>query len=183
VPLDPRAYPSEQLDGRATPWPPWICRGPNGGGHIKADFGAIDVHVERPPPKRDEVSWTCEFGVFIVSRAWLNLFDDLIDQNDNFVGDLLVDGAKLESWATIHGRLAPALASHGGSTRHCPNCGNVSTIIRGRAFFEDPAVIGKSLIANWNGIFIREDIVAERNIRPPKGAFKPSLVLFQNAAE
>jgi hypothetical protein len=92
-------------------------------------------------------------------------------------------GVKSADWATVHGQSNPALSSRGGAARTCPTCGNVATDIHGHAFFADPAAVGLSLIVNWNGIFVREDIVIDRNLRTPAGAFKPSLVHFEGATE
>lgn len=182
APLDRKIYPSVIYDGYPKPWPDWVCGGPSTGGHINASLAAIDAHVEKPPNRRDEVGWTCDFGVFLVAKAWFAAIEDLVDRESVFVGDVLLDGVKLNTWATVHGRLNPALSSRAGSTRHCPNCGNVATVIHGRVFFSDPAVIGRALIVNWNGIFVREDIAASRNLRTPKGAFKPSVVRFTDLA-
>jgi hypothetical protein len=183
APLDRKAYPSEILDGHPVPWPDWVCRSPEGGGHIDASRSRVDAHVESPPRHRDEVSWTCEFGLFLVARAWLVAIEDLIDERQIFSGDLFMNGVSLGAWATIHGRAMPALSSKSGTTRHCPNCGNIGTAIHGRAFFADPAVLGLPLVVNWNGLFIREDIAASRNLRTPTGAFRPSLVGFEATSE
>jgi len=125
------------------------------------------------------VSWTCDFGLFLVAKRWLTQIEDLIDGESTFVGSLVVSGDKLDSWATIHGRLTPALSSREGRHVSCPNCGNTATVIHGGTFFADPAAVGRPLIVNWNGIFVREDIVAERNVTTPIGAFKPSLVRYE----
>ncbi|HZZ69552.1 MAG TPA: hypothetical protein VFE18_15370, partial [Phenylobacterium sp.] len=37
------------------------------------------TRISALPRRRDEVSWTCEFGVFLVAKSWLSLIDDLID--------------------------------------------------------------------------------------------------------
>src|SRR4051794_33178756 len=63
VSLDVSAYPSTVYDRQVIPWPDWCCKAPDGGVHIDARVGAIDVHLIAPPEGADEFSWTCNFQV------------------------------------------------------------------------------------------------------------------------
>jgi hypothetical protein len=179
VPLDADAYPSTHFDGRPMPWPDWACRSPNGGVHLDARRGRIDVHVAKHPSKRIGFSWTCEFILFIVSKSWISELDDLVDNRYTFKGSLYKDGQELVEWATLHELSSPPLMSTRGQTNDCAVCGGIRHFTDGRVFFSDPAVLDRRLIVNRNGIFVREDEALRRNLRTPRGAFKFSLVKFK----
>lgn len=85
VPLDRYAYPSTLYDGRRIPWPDWACRAPGHGVHKNDRVGRIDVHVAEPPNKRDEISWTWNFSVFILSKTWVKIIEGIIDPDRVFL--------------------------------------------------------------------------------------------------
>jgi hypothetical protein len=179
VPLDRDAYTATIYDHESIPWPRWACKAPDGGVHVDASVGPIDIHVAKAPSGRDEVTWTCDFGVFVVSRKWLAALEDLIDGERICLGRLYLGGEVLQDWATLHEVRPPALLAAGGKTRACPICGNTYTLLHGHEFFADPTVLGRPLIVGGKGIFVREDEAIRRNLRTPAGAYKPSLVRFE----
>jgi len=178
VPLDPTAYPSITDQGEATPSPPWVCRSPNGGLHIDSRLGRVDIDVAKAPPANIEINWTCDYGVRVVSRAWLSEIRDLIDEGTIFVGDVRRKGRRMENWATLNQTGAPRLLGSEGWADSCPICGQPFSVLRGRLFFADPGVRGRPLIVNGQGVFVREDLALGRNLRRPTGSFKPSVVSF-----
>lgn len=176
APLDAGAYPSTVYDRRVIPWPDWCCKAPDGGVHIDGRASAIDVHLAREPEGPDEVSWTCDFQVLLVSMSWLADIEDLIDGQRVALGKVLVEGRASSNWATINEVRAPGFFSSEGWSKTCPICGSVYATLRGKVFFTDPAIVGSPLIVASKGIFVREDEAAQRNLRTPIGAYKPTLV-------
>ena len=176
IPLDPREYPSTVYDGEIIPWPSWCCKAPDGGVHVDARIGAIDVHLSKAPSGRDELTWNCDFQLLIASKAWLTQIEDLIDGKKVALGRVIVDGRDLPDWATIHEIHATRLLSTGGWSKVCPICGSIYSTLWGKVFFTDPAVAGRPLIVADSSIFVREDEAIRRELRTPKGAFKPSPV-------
>lgn len=176
VPLDAGAYPSTVFDREVIPWPDWCCKAPDGGVHIDARVGAIDVHLASAPDGPDEVAWTCNFQVLLASRQWLAQLGDLIDGQQVALGQVLVDGRASTDWATINEARAPGFFSSAGWSKVCPVCGYVYATLHGKVFFTDPTVAGRPLIIASKGIFVREDEVVRRGLRTPVGAYKPSLV-------
>lgn len=173
IPLDRRAYPSTVYDDRTIPWPDWCCRAPDGGVHIDARIGAIDVHLSKAPSGPDEVTWTCNFQVLLASREWLTQIEDLIDGQKVALGKVFVDGRALTDWATINEARAPGILSSEGRSKVCPICGSIYATLWGKVFFTDPAVVGRPLIIASSGIFVREDEAARRALRTPTGVYKP----------
>lgn len=182
-PLDPRAYPSTVYDRKVIPWPSWCCKAPDGGVHIDARLGAIDVHLAEAPSGRDEVTWTCNFQVLIASKAWLAQIEDLFDGERLALGKVIVDGRALTDWATINEARAPGFFSSEGWSKVCPICGSVYAVLYGKTFFADPAVEGRPLILAGKGIFVREDEAIRRQLRTPAGAYKPTLVELRRGVE
>ncbi|MBS0364088.1 MAG: hypothetical protein JSR98_22160 [Proteobacteria bacterium] len=178
VPLDPAAYPTTICGRETVPFPPWACQGPNGGIHIDRRIGRIDVDVAKAPTSRIELNWTCTYSVRVVSRAWLADIRDLIDDNRIGIGEVRRNGRRLEKWATLHEAYAPPMFGADGWVALCPTCGGFHTMVAGRLFFADPGVVGRPLIVNGHGVFVREDLALARNLRTPVGAFKPSVVKF-----
>lgn len=176
VPLDRRAYPSTIYDRRIIPWPDWCCKAPDGGVHIDARVGAIDVHLSKAPTGPDEVSWTCDFQVLLASRQWLAQIEDLIDGEQVALGQVFVDGRALTDWATINEAHAPGFLSSEGRSKVCPICRSVYATLWGKKFFAEPAVEGRHLIIASKGIFVSEDEAIRRALRTPAGAYKPTLV-------
>lgn len=76
-------------------------------------------------------------------------------------------------------RRPPAVLATEGCAKACPLCGSCYTVLHGRECFADPAVIGRPLIVNSNGLFVRRDIAARRGLRTPRGAFEPGVVAFE----
>jgi hypothetical protein len=179
VRLDPDAYPGTRSGGRTIPLPAWICRAPDGGLHPNAGLHRIDVDVAAPPNSQDEINWICDYGVDLIAHSWLEEIRDLIDGERIGLGTLRWKGEVLGGWSTIHERRPPALLATEGRSKTCPLCGNTYTVLHGREFFSEPEAIGRALIVNRNGLFIREDIARSRNLRTPRGAFEPPTVGFE----
>lgn len=179
VRLDRRAYAETTFDGSAVPSPDWVCRSPDGGLHIDAGRLAIDVDLAEPPNAEDEFNWTCEYVVRLVAHSWLDEIRDLIDEERIGLGALWRKGKAIPGWSTINERQPPALLATEGHVKTCPLCGGSYTVLHGREYFSDPAVIGRPLIVNRNGLFVREDIARSRGLRTPRGAFEPGLVEFE----
>jgi hypothetical protein len=176
VPLDHSAYQSTIFNRETIPWPDWCCKAPDGGVHIDARVGAIDVHLSQAPRGPDELAWTCNYQVLIASKAWLAQIEDLIDGQKVALGQILVNGRASTDWATINEALAPGFFSSEGRSKICPICGSVYATLWGKAFFTDPDVAGRPLIIASSGIFVREDEAIRRALRTPTGAYKPTLV-------
>jgi hypothetical protein len=183
VPLDRDAYPTTIYDGRPIPWPDWACKAPDGGVHTSASVGSIDVHVSEAPSGQDEVTWTCNFSVRVVSRGWLAAIEDLIDGKKICLGRLYLNGEELADWATLHEVRSPALIASEGRAKTCHTCGSHYTTLHGRVSFTDPTVLDRPLIIAGSDIFIREDEVIRRNLRTPSGSFKPSLIRFESPSD
>ena len=183
APLDPRAYPSTIYDRETIPWPDWCCKAPDGGVHIDARVVAIDVHLSRAPSERDEVTWTCDFQVRLVSREWLAQIEDLIDGQRIALGQVYVDGEALADWATIHEAHAPRLLSSEGRSKVCSICGSPYATLWGNIYFTDAAIVGRPLIIGSDGIFVREDEAIRRALRTPAGSYKPKLVGLKRSAQ
>lgn len=178
VPLDPAAYPSTIFNGEPTPLPAWVCKSPNGGLHIDHRLGRIDVDVAKAPPADIDMNWTCDYGVRVLSRAWLSEIEDLVDESTVFVGDVRRQARRMDNWATLNQAGAPRLFGSEGWADTCPICGSPFSVLRGRLFFADPSVRGRPLIVNEQGVFVREDLAISRNLRRPAGSYKPSVVRF-----
>ncbi|WP_293901113.1 hypothetical protein [Phenylobacterium sp.] len=178
VPLDRDAYPSTTYDGMPVPWPKWACKAPDGGIHASSSVGQIDVHVSATPRDRDEVTWTCDFQIRVVSRQWLAEIEDLVDGRKVCVGRLYLRGKELKDWATLHEVNSPALFASEGRAKTCPICNHHYTTLHGSVSFLDRAVADRPLILAGNGIFISEAEVARRNLRTPSGVFKPRVIRF-----
>lgn len=183
VPLDQNAYPTTIFDRQSIPLPNWVCKAPDGGVHVDAGLSQIDIDLAQPPTHADELSWTCNYQVDLVAHSWLDEIRDLIDEERIGLGVLRHAGEVIAGWSTIHERHPPALLATEGHTKSCPYCGNSYTVLHGREYFSDPAVIGRPLIVNNNGLFIREDIVRSRKLRTPRGAFEPGLVRYEARRE
>jgi len=151
--------------------------------HIDARVGALDVHLDKAPSGRDEVTWTCDFQVLIASTAWLAQIEDLFDGKRVALGQVIVDGRVLADWATINEASAPGFFSSEGWSKVCPICGYFYAVLYGKKFFADPAVQGRPLILAGKGIFVREDEAIRRQLRTPVGAFKPTLVELKRGVQ
>jgi hypothetical protein len=159
--------------------PPWVCRSPDGGLHKDNRIGQIDVHLALPPKKKDELSWTCDFQVPLISRRWLEQIEDLIDPSKTFVGRVFLKDQELADWATFHERSPPLLMMKEGWRKACPICGeDISVMYRGM-FFADPAVLGRKVIVNGNDIFVWKEDAEARGLKPPAGAFKPVTIQYR----
>lgn len=176
VPLDEKRYPSVEFDGKPLARPEWICQGENGGLHIDARVGRIDVHVASHPVPSFELNWTDPFALHVVSSTWLNPILDLIDVGRVFFGTLFLDGHPIEGWSSVHGLNQPTLKSAGMTVRTCDRCGNVSTWTKDKEFFDDPNIDDQVLLVDGSGLYLREDAVRGRSLPPPIGSFEPSFV-------
>jgi hypothetical protein len=179
VPLDAKAYPSTIFNGEPLPRPDWVCQGPNGGLHIHHKVGRIDIDVARRPVADIEINWSDPFNVRVFARAWLEDIEDLIDERQVFVGSLYKGGRRLEGWSTLHAAYAPPLMARKGGAINCPNCGNYWMTLWGPTFFTGPNILGRPLIVNSYGVFVREDLALSRNLRRPAGGFKPAPVRYR----
>ena len=179
VSLDRTSYVETIFDGRPVPLPKWACRAPDGGLHKNADLLALDVNITEAPNTRDELSWTCNYTVHLLAHSWLDEIRDLIDEERIGLGVLRQSGEVVAGWSTIHERRPPLLLATEGHVKTCPICGGSYTVLHGREYFSDPAVIWRPLIVNSNGLFVREDIARSRRLRTPRGAFEPAVVEFE----
>lgn len=182
VALDRRAYAETTYDGIAVPLPDWVCQGPDGGLHVNAGLYRVDVEVAEAPGADDEFSWTCDYTVRLVAHTWLDEVRDLVDEGRMGLGVLRRNGQVIPGWSTIRERRPPTLMAMEGRSKTCPGCGSSYTVLHGREYFSDPDVVGRALIVNSNGLFVREDIARERQLRTPRGAYEPGLVEFDASA-
>jgi hypothetical protein len=173
VPLDARAYPSTPFNGEPHPKPDWVCQGSNGGLHIHYRVGRIDIDVARRPVAEVEINWSDPFNVRVFAKGWLAGIEDLIDENQVFVGSLYKGGRRLEGWSTLNQAFAPPLMARKGGAINCPTCGMYWMTLWGPTFFTGPNVLGRPLIVNSYGVFVREDLALSRDLRRPAGGFKP----------
>lgn len=176
VRLDLTAYPSVAHVHWQIPWPAWACKGPDGGVHIDARVGQIDIRVAEPPSDRFEINWTRNFGVHVVARRWLSELGDLIDGTSVFAGRLFCGSVELERWATLTSIQPPPLRCTEGHFKRCSTCGSVHTVIWGKTFFDRAETEGRKIFVNQHGIFIHEAEWSARNLRAPEGSFRPSWV-------
>ena len=179
APLDRTAYPGDTYEGRPIPWPQWACRAPNGGIHKDNRIGRIDVHLSQRPRQRDEISWTCDFQVDLISRRWLEQIEDLIDPAKTCVGAVFLDGQEQADWVTLHEASPPLLMMKEGWRQSCPICGGDVSVIYSGVFFADPAVLGRKVIVNGYGLFVRKEEAEARGLKTPAGAYKPLRVQYR----
>jgi hypothetical protein len=147
--------------------------------HKDNRIGQIDVHLAAPPGKKDEVSWTCEFQVFLIAKSWLEAIADLIDPSKTFLGRVYQNGQELADWVTVHEIAPPLSMMKEGYRSTCPICGQDRNVIYRGLHFADPAVLGRMVIVNGEGIFIRKEEAEQRSLRTPAGAFKPITVQYR----
>ena len=169
--------------GEMVPRPEWVCGGPDDGRHEDARSRRIDVEVACSPNDQDEVSWVCDYGLTLIAHSWLSEIQDLIDPRRVHLGLVRKNGEIVDGWSTIHEYRPPTLLATEGKTMTCSTCGYAYTVLHGREFFSDEAVVGRPLIVNSNGIFVREDLARARNLRTPRGAFEPGLVEFETSGQ
>lgn len=179
VHLDAARYPSIEFDGRLLPRPEWICQAADGGLHVNAAVGCIDVHVASRPISTIELNWTEPYALNVVARRWAEVWRDLIDPDRVFLGKLFLEGQEIEEWVSIHGVGQPALKSKEMTTKRCDHCGNLSTWTRGGEFFDASKLRDQIVLVNANGIYLREDIVLGRGICAPMGSSEPSYVVWR----
>jgi hypothetical protein len=179
VPLDRTAYPSTLFDGKPIPWPDWACRAPDGGVHKDDRLGRIDVHVSKVPSPRDEITWTCDFTIFLVRCEWVEPIINLIEAHGTHLGNVYLSGQRLLNWVTIHQNNPVNISTNNGHSKSCPICGHVHVVFYGQVFFGDAAVVGRRLIVNGDGIFVRSDVAERLKLRAPAGAFKPRTVRYR----
>lgn len=179
VQLDRTAYAETVFDGSVVPLPDWVCRTPEGGLHINAGILQLDIEVAQLPGHNDEISRICDYGVRLIADTWLDQVLDLIDGSRIGLGKLRRNGEPIPGWSTIQERQPPDLLSTEGYVQTCALCSGSYSILHGREYFSDRAVIGRPLIVNSSGLFIREDIARSRHLRKPRGAFEPELVEFE----
>lgn len=179
APLDPDSYPAAAYEGRPMPWPQWACRAPSGGVHKDNRVGRIDVHIAARPGARDEMSWTCDFQVRLIAKRWLNQIQDLIDPMQTHVGAVFLDGQEQTDWATLHEASPPLLMMKEGWRTSCPICGGDNSVIYSGVFFADPAVLGRKVIVNGYGLFVRREEAEARGLKAPAGAYKALRVQYR----
>jgi hypothetical protein len=176
VSLHRPAYKSIEFDNKPFPFPDWACKGPNGGVHIDARVGRIDVSVSEMPPNREEFSWTYEYGVPLFKRKWFELIQPIVERNDIEVGAVYLEDELRPDWVTIHSIEPPSLLCKQIIESHCSNCGGTQTWTRGRCYFDSTIGFDREIIMNRNGLFILKSIVESMGLRTPNKCFKPTLV-------
>jgi hypothetical protein len=179
APLDRDAYPGGVYEGRPIPLPAWVCRSPDGGLHKDNRVGQIDVYLAAPPKRKDEISWTCDFGVPLISRRWLEQIEDLMDSSKTFVGRVFLKGEERTDWVTLHERSPPLLMMKEGWRKSCPICGQDNSVMYGGMFFADPAALGRKVIVSGDDIFVRKEDAEARGLKPPAGGFKPVTIRYR----
>ena len=179
APLDEDAYPTDVIAGRRVLLPQWACRRPNGGVHKDNRVGRIDVHIAARPRARDEMSWTCDYQVRLIARRWLDQIQDLIDPAQTHLGSVFLNGQEQTDWATLHEASPPLLMMKEGWRTSCPICGGDDSAIYGGVFFADPAVLGRKVIVNGYGLFVRKEEAEARGLKTPAGAYKPLRVQYR----
>jgi len=176
VHLDANCYPLIEFDGKQLPRPAWICQAENGGLHVDARVGRIDLHVAAPPIPSMEINWTEPYALNLVARSWADLWRDSIDPALVFLGKLILNGQEIEDWVSLHGLQQPALKSRKMTERLCSRCGNLSTWTHGGEYFDDPHIGDQIVLVNGNGVYLRDDLVQKYQIGAPAGSFEPSFV-------
>ena len=177
APLDRNVYPVRPYHDGMIAWPPWVCQDPNRGIHKDNRIGRLDVYLAAPPKKKDEISWTCEFGVKLVARTWLDRIADLLDPSS--IGQVFLDGQALTQWVTLHDADPPLVMMKEGWRKRCPICGSDNNVIYRGMFFSDPAVLERDAIVTGEGVLIRESEALSRDLPPPKGGYKPVRVPYR----
>jgi hypothetical protein len=179
VHLDANHYPLIEFDGNQLPRPAWICQAENGGLHVDARVGRIDVHVTAPPIASMEINWTEPYALNLVAKSWAHLWRESIDPNSIFLGSLFLNGREIEDWVSLHGIRQPALKSRRMTERLCSRCGNLSTWTHGDEYFDDPHIGDQMVLVNGSGVYLRDDLVRKCHIGPPAGSFEPSYVAWR----
>jgi hypothetical protein len=174
--LDGSRYRKIAFDGGWTPAPEWVCQAPDGGLHVDARIGRIDMDVLVRPPDEIDLNWNFEYQVYILSKKWINLFRDRLVAEGIATGQLRYSGRVLDDWVTIHQDHAPPLRSPNVAVKICPVCGNISTWPRGAPFFRDSEADAREIIANRSGVFVSADLVRRRNIATPAGSHVPMMI-------
>jgi hypothetical protein len=183
VRLDPAVYPSVPFGSARGPKPEWVCQSPsNGGLHIHAAARRIDVHIAERPLPRVELNAIEGYSLALIMTSWLDLISDLINPERVFVGDVILKGENLPDWRAIRSLAQPLLRSRKETLySECPRCGDRTVFpVSGPLYFEDAGIAGEPVIAT-SAIFVREDLVLARNLRRPRGAFKPERVVLKKA--
>lgn len=119
------------------------------------------------------------YALKVVSNDWLEPVRDLIDSERVFIGTIFIDQRVIEGWSSLHGVRQPALKSARMTVRECKRCGDVSTWPRGKEYFDAPDIGEQVLLVNANGIYLREDVVREREIPAPAGSYEPTFVQWK----
>lgn len=179
VELCDRYYPSTLFDGRLIPRPSWICQSPNGGLHIDARIGRIDVNVKSIPETSTEITWTRPYTLNLFRRSWLDHIIDLIDNHAAFVGDVIVGRVSSAEWQTLHGRDQTVLLSKNANVFACPICGAIISWPKGKLYLQAPNIGDQRIIVPYQGILVREDIVIGRQLRTPHGSYRPTRIPLQ----
>lgn len=179
APLDADAYPTEIHAGRRLLLPEWACLRPNGGVHKDNRVGRVDVHIAARPRTRDEMSWTCDYQVKLIARRWLDQIQDLIDPAQTHLGKVFLKGQEQTDWVTLHEASPPLLMMKEGWRTSCPICGGDDSVIYGGVFFADPAVLGRKVIVNGRGLFVRKEEAEARGLKAPAGAYQGLRVQYR----
>ncbi|MEI9891349.1 MAG: hypothetical protein WDN45_13135 [Caulobacteraceae bacterium] len=67
------------------------------------------MEAAKAPTSRIELNFTCPYGVWVISRAWLDDIQDLVDENRIGIGEVRRRGRPLDGRATLHEADAPTL--------------------------------------------------------------------------
>ena len=158
VRLDRAAYASVPFGNAKELKPEWICQSPgNGGLHIHAAAGRIDVHIAEKPLSRVELNAIEGYSLTLIMTSWLKLISDLINPERVFVGDVILKGENLPDWRTVRSLAQPLLRSRKETLySECPRCGNRTVFpVSGPLYFEEVQIAGEPLIAT-SAIFVRQ---------------------------
>ena len=78
------------------------------------------MEAAKAPTSRIELNFTCPYGVCVISRAWLEDIQVLVDENRIGIGEVRRRGRPLDGWATFHEMDAPTLFGAEGWAQQCP---------------------------------------------------------------
>jgi hypothetical protein len=188
VQFDPAVYPSVHRPASGPglaqymPKPEWVCQAPHGGLHVHASAQRIDVHIAEQPVSRLELNTVRGYDLNLIKTKWLDLILDLINPERVFVRAVIFKGKILPDWRTIRSLAQPLLCCKREDRPVCPNCGYQTSFPKSRPwYFSDPQIAGEPVLATGNGTFVRKDLALARNLRRPRGAFKPMSVVLRPA--
>jgi hypothetical protein len=134
------------------------------------------------PPRDVDLIWA-PFGANIVSKKWLRYFEDVLEANSVFVGEVRCAGSVSLDFVVLHGLNQPALMADKVIVKECNACGAVATWpTEGENYLVASAVEGRDIAVVANGVLFSSMLIRKNNLPPPRGAYRAAPVNTRAAA-